>query len=70
MAIEPKRAAFAVETTALVLSFCETARAHGIDEAQRVATTHLVAAAAYLKDAAGAEKAREILQAAIASVIS
>lgn len=68
MAIEPRQAAFAVETKTILVGFCQTARDHGSDEAQRVATTHLVAAAAYLKDIVGAVRAKEILLAAVASV--
>lgn len=53
---------------AVLASFCIRARTSGLKEAQREATVHLVAAAAYLDETAGHEKTTKILRATIASM--
>lgn len=56
------------EVRAVLGDFCMTARAGGALAAERAATVHLVASAAYLEERVGAEKTIRILQAAIASI--
>ncbi len=53
---------------AVLAGFCMKARTEGSKAAQREATVHLVAAAAYLDEAVGVEKTTNILRATIASM--
>lgn len=48
--------------------FCSIARDRGIAFAQRDATNHLVAAAAYLEETAGPIRTRQILSATLSAI--
>lgn len=54
----------------LLAIFCATARRDGASSAELEATSHIVAAAAYLQQSAGAERTVRILAATIATINS
>jgi hypothetical protein len=56
------------EVKAVMAVFCHTARSIGASAAERAATVHLVAAAAYLSETVGPTMAKQILSAVIISI--
>jgi hypothetical protein len=56
------------EIKTVMADFCMKAMNDGTSAADRAATIHLVAAAAYLQESAGPARTREILSAVIASI--
>ncbi len=57
------------EVKTVIAGFCQTARSIGAAAAERSATVHLVAAAAYLADTAGPNMANQIISAVLASIV-
>lgn len=62
--------ATAVEIKTVMADFCTTAREVGQPVAERTATVHLVAAAAYLEETVGPARTMRILSATIAAIES
>jgi hypothetical protein len=56
------------EVMTVMAGFCQTARSIGAVAAQRAATVHLVAAAAYLGDTVGPTMTKQILSAVLSSI--
>ncbi|OBQ84675.1 MULTISPECIES: hypothetical protein [unclassified Mesorhizobium] len=56
------------EVKKVMAEFCQTARNIGSAAAERAATVHLVAAAAYLGETAGPSMTKQILSAVLASI--
>lgn len=56
------------EIKTVMAGFCMTARSVGTSAAERAATVHLVAAAAYLEKAVGPARTRKILSETISSI--
>lgn len=56
------------EIKTVMAGFCMTARSIGAAAAQRAAAIHLVAATAYLEEAVGPARTKQILSAAMTSI--
>ncbi|BCH11997.1 hypothetical protein MesoLj131c_62550 [Mesorhizobium sp. 131-3-5] len=56
------------EVKTVMAGFCMIARSIGLSAAERAATVHMVAAAAYLEETVGAAKTKEILAATITAI--
>lgn len=56
------------EIKTVMAGFCVIARSIGMSAAERAATVHLVAAAAYLEETVGSARTKQILAAAIAAI--
>ena len=56
------------EVKAVMAGFCATARSIGASAAERAATVHLVAAAAYLGETVGPSMTKQILSAVMTSI--
>lgn len=65
---EAERNARHEEVKSILAMLCMTSRESGRDAAKHSATSHLVAAAAYLKETEGSEKTCQILDATIETI--
>ncbi|MER9375952.1 hypothetical protein [Mesorhizobium sp. M0491] len=56
------------EVKTVMAGFCVIARSIGSSAAERAATIHMVAAAAYLEETVGAARTKEILAAVVSAI--